>query len=198
MIDCIWINPKPIVHFSSNECVKVVPSRLWTAQGFKEAALRPRGSLFFTVSVFGGPLFPEITQEIAVGSNCTDLIPSLHHSTFYFASKPQRCLDPTVTLHYFHWPTTQPDMHTKLALRLQSSSHLGDTNGMIDTNVSRASCAADLHRSDRGSYPSNHLACWQKLLCVFGVHEWLLLYFQARCLCLPYAVWMACLSIITY
>lgn len=38
-------------------------------------------------------------------------------------------------------------MHTKIALRLQSSSRLGDTNGMIDTNVSRANCTADLHGS---------------------------------------------------
>lgn len=51
--------------------------------------------------------------------------------------------------HYFYWPATQPDMHTRIALRLQSSSHLGDTNGMIDTNVSRASSTADLHGSDR-------------------------------------------------
>lgn len=41
----------------------------------------------------------------------------------------------------------QPEMHTKIALRLQSSSRLGDTNGMIDTNVSGANCTADLHGS---------------------------------------------------
>lgn len=51
--------------------------------------------------------------------------------------------------HYFYWPATQSDMHTRIALRLQSSSHLGDTNGMIDTNVSRASSTADLHGSER-------------------------------------------------
>lgn len=90
--------------------------------------------------------------------------PSLHDWLFFSVSKHQRCLDPTVTLHYFHWPTPQPDMHTKIALRLQSSSHLGDTNGMIDTNVSRANCTADLRRSDGASYPSNHLSCWQELL----------------------------------
>lgn len=117
---------------------------------------------------------------------------------FLSVSKHQRRLHPTVTLHYFHWPTTQPDMHTKIALRLQSSSHLGDTNGMIDTNVSRANCTADLRRSDGASYPSNHRSCWQELLWVFCAHEWLLLFSHATCLCLPYAVWMACRSIRTY
>lgn len=99
-------------------------------------------------------------------SNCTNFISSLQNSTVlhnFCVSKHQRYLDTTVTLH---WPTTQPDMHTKIALRLQSSSHLGDTNGMIDTNVSRANCTADLHRSDRALYPSNHLACWQELFLV--------------------------------
>lgn len=97
-----------------------------------------------------------------------------------FWEQNKRCPNPTVTLHYFHWPTTRPDTHTKIALRLQSSSHSGDTNGMIDTNVSRANCAADLHRSDRASYLSTHLGCWQEPLWrgfffFPGAHEWLLI-----------------------
>lgn len=89
---------------------------------------------------------------------------SLRYRVDLFWEQNKRCPNPTVTLHYFHWPTTQPDAHTKIALRLQSSSHTGDTNGMIDTNVSRANCAADLHRSDGASYPSTHLGCWQEPL----------------------------------
>lgn len=88
----------------------------------------------------------------------------LHHlyvlvlTLCFFVIKPECFLNPTVILHYFHWPTLQPEMHTKIALRLQSSSHLGDTNGMIDTNVSRANCRADFYGSDRALYLSNHLA----------------------------------------
>lgn len=101
--------------------------------------------------------FCELKQESAA-------VLSLRHTVdLFWEQNIKRCPDPTVTLHYFHWPTTRPDAHTKIALRLQSSSHSGDTNGMIDTNVSRANCAADLHRSDRASYPSTHLACWQEL-----------------------------------
>lgn len=133
---------------------------------------------------------------------------SLRHTVdLFWEQNIKRCPDPTVTLHYFHWPTTRPDAHTKIALRLQSSSHSGDTNGMIDTNVSRANCAADLHRSDRASYPSTHLACWQEppwrvffFLFLFSFPALMngSLFVRARCLCPPYAVWMACRSIITY
>lgn len=164
------------------------------------------GDLFFCCCLYCWKflfLFPEIKAFRRAQKQVTAPSLFLHGSTwltlcFFFVSKCQRRLDPTVTLHYFHWPTMQPEMHTKIALRLQSSSRLGDTNGMIDTNVSRANCTADLHGSDRASYPSNHLAWWQELLCIFGEHEWLLSFFQARRLCLPYAVWMACRSIITY
>lgn len=67
-------------------------------------------------------------------------------------------------------------IRTKFALMLQSSSHLGDTNTMIDTNVSGAICTADLHRINGALQHPNHVACWQEPLCVLSVRQWLLLF----------------------
>lgn len=88
-------------------------------------------------------------------------------------------LTPTVTLNCFCWPTLQPVMHTKITQRLQSSSHLGDTNGMIDTNVSRANCTKDAHTSDRAERCVQPITGPDGKNCCgfFGEHEWLLLFF---------------------
>lgn len=64
---------------------------------------------------------------------------------------------------YFYWPNEQHEDAYRERSETPVTKPVGDTNGMIDTNVSRANCT--------WKHSPNHPALFQELRRIFGEHE---------------------------